>query len=274
MADRVIAFLDVLGFSQLVENVEHQEMIELYRKLLRAGHDETMASNFPDDRRRFEQEPFFDESEILMSRRFSVLMASDSILLYSDGDAFLDALAVTYGVIGLLAAGFRLGMPLRGGIARGEFDILDEDFDRAHAGPGVARSLAFVGRGAVRAVDAEERCEWSGAVLHPELVEHLKALVVGTASDGEVFAWDYMRAVTAEAPDVPQKSRSDPLDPCCAVNWPFPAAAANLTGSDVILAFESHGMTLDARAEQKRKSTLDFWQEHSRGAGSRSDDLG
>src|SRR5271157_4947777 len=124
---RVVAFLDVLGFEQLVESVRQQELIDLYRQLQEVVCEHTTSSVFRDDARKYDEDPLYSPDEVSQAPFVNFLMASDSIVLYSPHGGSEDAKAVIAAVTRLLIAGYRLGMPLRGAITAGEIDVVQRD---------------------------------------------------------------------------------------------------------------------------------------------------
>lgn len=59
MARRVVAFVDVLGFKALVENVPQHMLVEIYQELQSAARLETTRPVFPEDYRRFHEDPHY-----------------------------------------------------------------------------------------------------------------------------------------------------------------------------------------------------------------------
>lgn len=86
----------------------------------RAARLQTTRPIFPKDQRRFDADAYYEDHEIARQRVVNVVMASDSIAVYSAGDGYADALAVGAAVRGLLLAGFRSRVPLRGALAIGD----------------------------------------------------------------------------------------------------------------------------------------------------------
>lgn len=267
MAQRIVAFLDVLGFKELVECIPHEELIKLYRELLAAGYAHTTVPSFPDDHRNWDEEPVYHDHEVKQQRFVNVVMASDSIIVFSDHEC--ETGNVVSAVRRLLRAGFRLGLPLRGAIAFGDLDIVDAT-DIAEPSKQVANALGLVGAGLVRAYTLESKLAWSGAVLHPELVEYLENKVLATPGDGSTWsAWDSVRSnpmvTRTNAPLKHVENGKETITHQClwAVKWPnlFRGEEPPLTESQVSEAFKSHGRDeIDDRVQAKREHTLEFWK--------------
>lgn len=80
---------------------------------------------FPKDHRQFDMDAHYAEYEIKRDRTAHLLMASDSIVVYPEGDDHRGALSVLACVRALLTVGLQIGMPLRGGVTRGPFDLVN-----------------------------------------------------------------------------------------------------------------------------------------------------
>jgi hypothetical protein len=93
--------------------------------------------------------------EISWQRVTNIVMASDSIVVYSGGDTHLEALAVTAAVRRLIVAGFRSGIALRCALAIGELDELDIEGIATGGDHWTARFSGLIGLGLVRAYELE-----------------------------------------------------------------------------------------------------------------------
>lgn len=267
MARRIVAFIDVLGFKALVENVPQGELVEIYRELQLAARLQTTRAVFPEDARRFDQDAHYEDHEIGRGRVVNV-MASDSIVVYSASDEYTDALAVGAAVRGLLVAGFRNGIALRGALAIGEPDELDLKDDASNAQNWTARFAGLVGRGLVHAYELEERCAWSGAILHPDLVAHLDDAVLHQAEDGPLTALDFFCSIQLLLEtEAPLKGRGPDGKPrvvherCWAIHWPFVTDSLDwaITEEKVAGSFTSFGRTAASPdVEAKRDETVAF----------------
>lgn len=272
MAKRIVAFIDVLGFKVLVENVSQPKLVEIYRELQSAARLQTTRPVFPEDHRRFDADAYYEDHEISRKRVVNVVMASDSIVVYSATDAYPDALAVGAAVRGLLVAGFRNGVALRGALAIGELDEIDLEDDTLNGENWTARFAGLVGLGLVRAFELEARCNWSGAILHPDLVAHLDATVLGEHEDGAFTALDLFSTHLALQTQAPIKARRPDGDTEInnethwAIHWPFvtDSEERSISEDQVASAFTSFGRTeRSADVEAKRDETIAFMRRAS-----------
>jgi len=272
---RIVAFVDVLGFRALVETIPQCELVDVYRKLQQATDLQTARTVFPDDQRRFDSDAYYEDFELARRRVVNVVMASDSIVVYSSADTWQDAWAVLAATRGLVVAGFRNGLALRGAAAIGDLDEIEFEEDAGDPGNWTARFAGLVGLGLVRAYELESQCDWSGAILHPDLVAHLDQIEMSRHEDGVLTALETscnIRLVVAT--EVPMKhERPDGgievvSEKHWAVNWPFLCDSADwgLTEDQVARSFTSFGRHASTGVERKRDATLAFMRGAERDA--------
>jgi hypothetical protein len=284
MSRRVVAFLDVLGFSQLVERVSQDQLVALYQELMAAANKHTALAVYPDDQRKWEEEPVFREDEVSHVAYVHMVIASDSIVVFSYSDQPFEAGRVVTAVNELLIAGFGLGLPLRGAITVGELDIVHAD-DVVAPGTRLVPSVGLVGAALVTAVRMEGLFEWSGAVIDQTLVDWLQGDVQMQFEDGDWTAWDMLTQVDVTSARVPRKDlgqgaparrrrrflrrRARPsYEERWVVSWPTRAfLTGKLTENDIREAFESYGRDASANSVQaKRRNTLEFWSSAAAGS--------
>ncbi len=134
---RYLLFLDILGFSELVEKLGHEEVYATIEKALAPFH-------------RWEA----------LNGQFRTIYFSDTFVYYQEpkgyGDwAFLDIYAIGGMVLSALLAA---GIPARGAITFGQFDVRA---DRT------GRHQLYYGRAMVEAYRAEQREKWIGITIQP-----------------------------------------------------------------------------------------------------------
>ena len=134
---RYLLFLDILGFSQLVETKSVQEIYGIIDESLKA----------------------FGEWE-KMNGLFKTIYFSDTFIFYQDPKgygnwAFLDIYAI--GAM-LLSALLAKGIPARGAISFGEFEV---NFDTT------GRHQVYFGKALIEAYTAEQREKWIGITVLP-----------------------------------------------------------------------------------------------------------
>jgi hypothetical protein len=186
--DRTVAFLDVLGFKALVDALPHAELVEKYRQLQLAADRATRVPVFPDDQRRFDADAFYEGSEVGRARTAHVLMASDTVVVFARADDHNATLSVLACTRALLAVGFDIGMPLRGGVARGPLELI-RGSEQSSAQRPIGWFAGLVGRGLVNAYLLESQCDWSGAVVDQSVADYLHGVELLQFDDGPFTAW-------------------------------------------------------------------------------------
>jgi hypothetical protein len=266
VSERFVAFLDVLGFSAQVRAQTQAELTATYKRLLAATYVNTTLTVTPDDHRKWQAEAHFEPWEERQSRYVHVMMASDSIVLFSDGTAPDEAGSVIGSTYRLLRASFRLGMPLRGAIVLGELDVVEAE-DIAEPSDWIAHVGGLVGLGLVEAHDLERSLEWAGVIVDGPaawgLAKHLREHVKGDP-DAEAAVSPGMNPFLTEA--FPPFKRSGESARAWVIDWTFGIddGQPSLTREQVGAAFRSYGRTLsNQRARKKRDNTLRFWDEMS-----------
>jgi hypothetical protein len=155
MTERFVAFLDVLGFSDTVQAVQHDRLMGLYDNLVMSAQRAAADGAFTLVGAGPEQTAVADLSQA----RVEVFVVSDSVVVISPavtGRAFVDVLRT---VRDLLVQGLFFGMPLRGAITVGDVDTV------ISGSGGPAPAVSVVGRGLVDAYRLEAAQQWSGAVV-------------------------------------------------------------------------------------------------------------
>lgn len=129
---RYVLYLDILGFSNLIESRDAEEVYETINNALAA----------------FEQ---WEE----LNQFFRTIYFSDTFIFYQDSKgyssgAFLDVYAIGGMVLSALLA---KGIPARGAISFGEFEVRSDDS---------GKHQVYFGRALIEAYRAEQRESWIG----------------------------------------------------------------------------------------------------------------
>jgi hypothetical protein len=240
---------------------------EIYGELQAVARSQTVRPVFPEGHRRFDSDAYYMDHEITRLRVANVVMASDSIVVYSARDSHEGALAVAAAVGGLIVAGFRSGVALRGALAIGELDELDLEDDAVGGENWTARFGGLVGLGLVRAYELESHCNWAGAIVHPDVIEWLDEITLFEHDDGVFTALDQMCSarvmVETEAP-VKRRGSTDKTEIVherhWAINWPFLAGSVDwfLQAEEVAASSTTFGRSVAGDAEVKREESVAF----------------
>ena len=132
---RYLLFLDILGFSELVETMGAKEIYQIINKALVAF-------------KRWED----------LNQQFSTIYFSDTFLFYQlskgyKSERFLDIYAIGGRLLSALLA---QGIPARGAISFGEFEVKDDQS---------GRHKLYFGRALIDTYKAEQRENWIGITI-------------------------------------------------------------------------------------------------------------
>jgi hypothetical protein len=266
MAERFLAFLDVLGFSDQVRAQSQDQLHAAYKRLLESTYVNTTLTQVPEDRRKWEgAEAYFEPWEEKQPRYVHMMMLSDSIVLFSTGTAPLESTSVIGSTYRLVRESFRLGMPLRGALVQGELDLVDAE-DIADPGNWLAVVGGLVGLGLVEAYELERSVEWAGALVDGPVAwsfaNHLREHVKGDPEAKAAITPGVSPFLVETFPPFKDAKREQ----AWVLDWTsqLDDGRPELTRQRVDAAFQSHGRTLDdARARRKRDNTLAFWDENT-----------
>lgn len=152
-AERYVAFLDIMGYKNMISTWEHSKLYSLMAELgdaVQTSDEATRISRFESGGKQIEM-----KAQLARSAFFS-----DSILIISrdvESDSFFGLL---FGVLKAIFTLFRSGVPYRGGIGRG---TIVADFERS----------IFFGQPIVDAYLLEESLNWYGVALPANSFEGL-----------------------------------------------------------------------------------------------------
>ncbi len=134
---RYLLFLDILGFSELVENKNSDDVYDVINSAL---------SSFS----RWEE----------LNKQFKTIYFSDTFLFYQEPKGYADwAFLDVYGIGAmLLSAMLAKGIPARGSIVFGEFEVKNDSKDRHQL---------YFGKALIEAHKAEKKEQWIGITIQP-----------------------------------------------------------------------------------------------------------
>lgn len=115
---KYVAFLDILGFKDLVLNNEHERLIELYEIVFADTVDVALANGkiiIKKEENKLLYTP--DRSKILVNS----IIVSDSVILWTDDCSVKSLIDILISTKYLLNHSFVMGFPLRGAMSKGDF---------------------------------------------------------------------------------------------------------------------------------------------------------
>jgi hypothetical protein len=205
--DCFVAFLDILGFREIVGKNSHDELAHIYDHFERSinasveSHKKVIESIKP-------------EFQYIGST-----IVSDSIILWTkhaNSDCYIKIISV---VRSLLISGMMNGIPLRGGIAQGSFS-----FKKGILGP------TYFGKALTEAYSLEVTQKWSGVIIQEGI--HEAMISENTMSARALIEFPIM----VENYIVPVKNKD--LRQLSAINWP---TNLNRTSEEIREQFGKHG---------------------------------
>ncbi len=148
---RTIAFLDILGFKEMIMKQPLDELAHKYESLIKLTKSLNKPLNIVDNEPRLFQEHDKDVNWCISN------VFSDSIILISHNDSAESSLKLLVYTWRLSQIMMAYGMPVRGGIAYGDFYINQEH-------------NIFLGKALTDAYELETRQKWIGVSIHNSLI--------------------------------------------------------------------------------------------------------
>jgi len=250
-ADRVFwnkpyfAFLDILGFRELVKNNSHSDLVELYKRIV--NYQVEFYSKFSEEEAKAEKERLQHYYEPSHLRLVNI---SDSIMLWTDNCKESSLYKIVSAVKMIMSISMSVGIPLRGAIVKGDVEILEQK-----------GSLSIIGRGLVHAYEMESQQQWSGCIIEQGIFNYLNSINKVVARNKSNISIERADWLVKKHP-VPFKGGNRDL---FTVNW---ADNINMTEEEIKNSFSMHNKRKDetkkltASIENKIENTLKYFREH------------
>lgn len=152
-----VAFLDILGFKDLIEKNNHKYVANLYDMLINQTVTYAQVLNHSLVQALDEVIPYKK-----LTSRTNTLIVSDSIILWSEGYSKLSFNFFVINICMIASLFFEFGLPLRGAISIGNLSVRDYN-----------NSFNVFGKGIIQAHNLEKEQEWSGIVIDKRIIERL-----------------------------------------------------------------------------------------------------
>ncbi|HDX9588230.1 TPA: DUF262 domain-containing protein [Bacillus pseudomycoides] len=232
------AFLDILGFKDLVNNNSNESLIDLYSKVIDGSVESALSKG---------QINIDENGNIKPDLGFAsvnTLVISDSILFWTNHDhpwSFIDLIIVVREV---LYNSMKAGIPLRGAIARGP--IVTQQSNKSKENILIHR-FTVVGKALVEAYKKEAIQDWSGCLIDEECIKSLSDSVISDHLDVLINNNILIKY------KVPYKSGN--IKEEYVLNW----VGKKLSYETVRESFSMHNKGVDNWAvESKIKNTIEF----------------
>lgn len=172
-----VAFLDILGFKDLVNNNSHEELIDIYRLFLTCN-----ATSLTHTYKKL-------QLTTTNTEEFKVnwMIVSDSIILWAKDDmkSFIN---IIINVNNLISSAIKSGLPIRGAITLGSFSIINGLFGGSTNNP----IQSFVGKSITDACDMEKQQLWSGCVVSNKCTEKYNSDVSRNINYPDIATLEYL----------------------------------------------------------------------------------
>jgi hypothetical protein len=162
MQMKFIAYLDILGFKQLVESNSLEQLKEIYNEFLTGALKETM-DNLASQIKTYTRDGwpnFVPETRII----------SDSIIVWNKNDSWEGFSGLLILVRNMCALALTYGIPLRGAIVMGELEELLVPVKDSTAS-------ILLGNGITKAFELEKRQKMMGCIVSPEVIGYIDFLL-------------------------------------------------------------------------------------------------
>ena len=181
---KFIAYLDILGFKDLVQNNTHKRLFELYDKLFTNITTFAIGGKFNFIEKDGHRKAVYDSSQIILNS----LIISDSIILWTDDNSMKSFIDIVVGVKNILNHHFITGVPLRGAIVEGHIDKINRTFlsnkDNSQ--------ITLIGLGLVQAYLKENEQDWSGCIVDKSCIELFLSYVEEHKDSEDVATLEYL----------------------------------------------------------------------------------
>lgn len=173
--NRYVLFMDILGFSKLIHNNDSEKIKQIYENIFIGNYSwafDRAASKFHITHVSVPTFKGENEVEDLIQNKFELHIMSDSIILWTLDDTVESLKDLCKFVSSYLAVNLWQGLPLRGGISKGEIINVDKKVNN------IAQTC-IVGKGVVNAYHAEQKQNWMGITIDETQIneEELEALL-------------------------------------------------------------------------------------------------
>lgn len=229
---KFVAFLDILGFSQLLNENELAKVEQIFDDCLKNLNDKKYSGDCT-------IQSGIDSMSSKDDLKF--LMISDSIIIYTDNDTSDSLNVLIHTCKRLLISFLEEGIPLRGAISIG--DLKEIEIDNKDNKPHF-KGLSIIGNAITRAHRLEKEQEWMGCIIDQRCFDHHQSVsILGFI----------------EYDNTPFKGCTRSAN---VLNWANDWQEKSVEEVEKILcnSFTSHNKGLDDSVKKKRDNTLLFFK--------------
>ena len=243
-----VAFLDVLGFRDIVYNNNHESLTKIYDDLLLpAVQIGATMGEFQSIKGKDGQNLIVADLDQL---KVNALVVSDSIMFWTDDTTREDFVLLIGAIRQLLHSSFFIGLPMKGAITYGPITVRKD----------LTKNISFInttffGEGITQAYELTLNQNWAGCLIDNKCLKRAN-LNVDTELTNDVqksfidMLAHYGLLVKYELP-----YKKGPIDEEYVINWNY----GKICVDTVKKAFEKHGKQMtDWAVKTKLENTLNF----------------
>lgn len=246
-SSKFVALLDMLGFSAMVANLDHQALHQVYENMVGNAALAISQGNFRTIETPLGRRSIADIS--LASVRLVIF--SDSVVIYSLNEGQRSFIDVCAAAGHMMVAGFYTGLPMRGGISFG----LVTEFNATNAG--VLGVHGVLGRPLVEAYLLEQGYRWAGCVVSDSAINQFEASP--RAASEPVALSDLEQSGLLSRYGAPRKDGNNP--DAWVINWPR-LNRGGISSNAVHTSFLKHGKTITTPdVERIVENTMTFMRQ-------------
>jgi len=239
----ILAFLDILGFSDLVKHNAHSTVGHLYDTLVNTPVD--LYNKFQDEESKSKVAELGENAQL---SGLKIINVSDSIVMWTENSKQGSIIDLLYAVKLLMTVSMKLGVPLRGTVTMGDFHVFEKN-----------GSISIVGRPLVYAAEIEKIQKWSGCVVDKGIFNYLRSFEKVVMGRDVPTVLERMTNLVVPYDNLP----IDRLDKSgYAINWTIDK---DITEETIRNSFSAHNkrtntdVKIQASTEMKIQNTIDFF---------------
>ena len=239
----VLAFLDILGFSDLVKHNAHSTVGHLYDTLVNNPVD--LYNNFQSEESKSKVAELGENAQL---SGLKIINVSDSIVMWTENSKQGSIVDLLYAVKLLMTVSMKLGVPLRGAVTMGDFHVFEKN-----------GSVSIVGRPLVFAAEIEKIQKWSGCIVDKGIFTYLRSFEEVVMGRGNPPAIEKMTNLVVPYDSLPI-DRPDKSG--YAINWTMDKDITEETIRNSFSAYNKRTNTdtkIQESTDMKIKNTIDFF---------------
>jgi hypothetical protein len=241
---KYFAFLDIMGFRELVKNNSHEELVTLYKRLV--NFQVEFYSNYHKENEKAREERLKEYFEPTGLRLVNI---SDSIMLWTKDSKEGSLIELASAVKLLMSISMSIGIPLRGAIVKGDVEILEKE-----------NSLSIIGLALVHAYETEGKQNWSGCTVENGIFRYLRSIKNVVLNQPGPHRFEKLDSLFVET-EIPFK---DKPKKGFVINW---ADNTEFTEEQIRESFAKYNKRINEAEnitesiEQKIQNTINFYKE-------------